>query len=177
MISGVPVKDLIFVDESGVNLGLTRSHARSPKGERARGKLSSKKGKNVSIIGAIGLNRVITQLSLSGSTDGVAFEAFIAQKLVPNLWQGACVVLDNYSIHKGEEVKALIQAVGARLVYLPPYSPDFSPIENCWSKLKNILRSLRPRNYSDLLIAIEKAFSQVSWQDLHNWFTHCCYCS
>jgi transposase len=85
--------------------------------------------------------------------------------------------MDNCSIHKGEEIKALIEAAGATLIYLPPYSPDFSPIENCFSKIKNTLRSISSRTYPDLVKAIAEAFSQVSLEDLKGWFTHCCYCT
>ena len=151
--------------------------ARAPKGKRARGKRPIKRGKNVSLIGALGFQGIITQISLVGAIDGLTFEAFISQKLVPKLWQGACVVMDNCSIHKGKEIEALIQAAGASLVDLPPYSPDFSPIENCWSKIKSILRSIGARNYPSLAKAIEEAFSQVSLTDIQSWFTHCCYCT
>jgi transposase len=123
-------QDLIFIDETGVDLALTRLGARSPRGSRARGKRPSKRGKRVSIISAINLKEVMAHCQLRGTTDGLAFEAFIAQKLVPKLWKGACVIMDNCSIHKGKEIKALIEAAGAILIYLPPYSPDFSPIEN-----------------------------------------------
>lgn len=160
-----------------MNLSLVRLFARAPKGKRAPGKRPIKRGKNVSVIGAISLNGVITQSSLLGAIDGLTFEAFISQKLVPQLWEGAYVVMDNCSIHKGKEIEALIQAAGANLIYLPPYSPDFSPIENCWSKVKSILRSLSPRNYPDLAKAIEEAFNKVSLQDIRNWFTHSCYCT
>jgi len=141
------------------------------------GKRPSKRGKRVSIISAINLKEVMTHCQLIGTTDGLTFEAFISQRLVPKLWKGACVIMDNCSIHKGKEIKALIEAAGAILIYLPPYSPDFSPIENCFSKIKNILRSIGARTYLDLLKAIEEAFSQVSLQDLKGWFTHCCYCT
>ena len=151
--------------------------ARAPKGKRARGERPIKRGKNVSLIGAIGLKGGITQISLIGATDGLTFEAFISQKLVPKLWEGAYVVMDNCSIHKGKEIEALIQAAGANLIYLPPYSPDFSPIENCWSKIKSVLRSIGARNYPDLAKAIEEAFNKVSLKDIQNWFTHCCYCT
>lgn len=109
-----------------------------------------------------------------GATDGLTFEAFISQKLVPHLWKGAYVVMDNCSVHKGKALENLIEMAGAKLIYLPPYSPDFSPIENCWSKIKSILRSIGARNYPDLAEAIETAFNKVSLSDLHNWFTHCC---
>ncbi len=170
-------KDLIFIDESGVNLALTRLFARAPKGQRAYGKRPQKRGKNVSLIGAISLSGVVTQINLIGTVDGLTFEAFIAQKLVPQLWVGACVVMDNCSIHKGKQIESLINQAGARLIYLPPYSPEFSPIENCWSKIKSLLRSLAARSYPDLAQAIEDAFKKVSLQDIHNWFTHCCYCT
>lgn len=170
-------ENLIFIDESGVNLALARLFARAPKGKRARGERPMKRGKNVSLIGAISLKGVITQISLIGATDGLTFEAFISQKLVPKLWKGACVIMDNCSIHKTKEIEALIQAAGANLIYLPPYSPDFSPIENCWSKIKSVLRSIGARNYPDLAKAIEEAFNQVSLKDIQSWFTHCCYCT
>jgi transposase len=168
---------MIFIDESGINLAMTRLFARSGRGERARGKRPSKRGQNVSLIGAISLNGLLTQIALLGSIDGLTFEAFIAQRLVPKLWKGACVILDNCSIHLGEDIEAWIRNAGARLIYLPPYSPDFSPIENCWSKIKHILRSMEARTYPDLLKAIEVAFEQVSLDDLRGWFTHCCYCT
>lgn len=177
LVRGILAKDLIFIDESGVNLALTRLYARSPKGQRARGTRPQKRGRNVSLIGALGFGGVIAQVSLLGATDGLTFEAFIAQRLVPNLWPGACVLMDNYSIHKGEEIEQWITQAGARLIYLPPYSPDFSPIENCWSKIKSVLRSIGARTYPDLAEAIEKAFEAVSLDDIRAWFTHCCYCT
>jgi transposase len=177
LIQGILAKDMIFIDESGINLAMTRLFARSPKGERARGKRPSKRGENVSLIGAISLGGLVTQIALRGSIDGLTFEAFISQKLVPKLWPGACVILDHCSIHLGEEIEKLINNAGARLIYLPPYSPDFSPIENCWSKIKNHLRSMGARSYPDLAKAIESAFAEVSLDDLRGWFTHCCYCT
>jgi transposase len=170
-------KDLLFIDESGVNLSMVRLLARSPKGQRAYSTRPQKRGKNVSLISAIGLKGLMAQVSLLGATDGLTFEAFVARKLVPKLWAGACVIMDNCSIHKGKEIEAMILSAGARLIYLPPYSPDFSPIENCWSKIKSLLRSMAARSYPDLATAIEDAFAQVSVEDLRGWFTHCCYCT
>ena len=151
-------KNLIFIDESGVNLALTRLHARSPRGQRAHGSKPQKRGKNVSIISALGFQGVLTRVSLFGAIDSLTFEAFVAQRLVPQLWPGACVILDNGSIHFGEAVASLIQQAGAHLLYLPPDSPDFSPIENCFSKIKSILRSIKARSYPNLDKAIEDAF-------------------
>lgn len=131
----------------------------------------------MSIISAISMNAVVTQVPVLGTTDRLTFEAFVSRKLVSKLWKGACVILDNCSIHYGEEVRQLIENAGATLIFLPPYSPDFSPIENCFSKIKSILRSLEARSYLELDKAIKEAFSQVSETDLKNWFTHCCYCA
>ena len=103
-------------------------------------------------------------------------QAFVIRKLIPNLWKGATVVWDNYSIHKGKEIERAIIAAGAKLIYLPPYSPDFNPIENCWSKIKNYLRSFGAKNYKDLDLAISEAYRQVSSKDIRNWFAHSCYC-
>lgn len=176
-LQAISPENLIFIDEAGVNLSLIRQFARAPKGKRARGTRPQKRSKNVSVIGAIGLKGVITKYSLVGATDGLTFEAFISQKLVPHLWEGAYVVMDNCSVHKGKEIESLIEMAGAKLIYLPPYSPDFSPIENCWSKIKSILRSIGARNYPSLAEAIETAFNKVSLNDIRNWFTHCCYCT
>ena len=118
------VQDLIFIDESGIDLALTRLRARAPKGQRAHGKRPSKRGKRVSMMSAITLKEVMVNFNVMGTTDGLTFEAFIAQKLVPKLWQGACVILDNCSIHKSEDVRRLIEDAGASLMFLPPYSPD-----------------------------------------------------
>ena len=175
-IRDIPVEDLVFLDEAGVNLALMRLYARAPRGHRARGNRPHKRGKNVSMIGAISLKGIITSTNLFGSVDGLTFEAFVIRKLIPKLWKGAVVVWDNYSIHKGQKIEEAIIKAGARLIYLPPYSPDFNPIENCWSKIKSVLRSIGARTYRDLDLAIASAYSQVSLKDIRNWFAHSCYC-
>lgn len=170
-------ESLVFIDESGINLALTRMRARSPRGQRAYGERPQKRGKNISLVGALSLDGVVTQQSVMGAVDGITFEAFIACKLVPNLRPGTWIIMDNCSVHKGEEVKRLIEEAGCHLIYLPPYSPDFSPIENCWSKVKAVLRAIGARTHPDLLKAVEEAFSRVSLKDIRNWFAHCCYCT
>lgn len=175
-IRDVRIEDLVFIDESGVNLGLIRLFAWAVRGQRAYG-AQPKRGKNVSIVAGLSLAGVVASAVILGAFDGLSFEAFVATRLVPNLWPGACVVMDNCSIHKDEEIRHLIEAAGAKLVYLPPYSPDFSPIENFWSKVKSILKTLGARTYQTLSDAIETAFGQASETDIKNWFAHCCYCS
>ncbi len=122
------------------------------------------------MISAIALKGILASINLLGSTDRLTFEAFVVRKLVPKLWKGATVVWDNYSIHKGKEIEKAIASVGAKLIYLPPYSPDFNPIEKLWSKVKNTLRSIGARTYQDLDLAIAEAYSQVSLKDIRNWF-------
>lgn len=167
---------MIFVDEAGSNLGMTLLYARSEKGTRAYGEVPCHRGENVSMISAISLKGVLTLIQLLGATQGIQFEAFIANVLLPLLWSGAYVIMDNARIHQEKYIRPLIESVGAHLIFLPPYSPDFSPIENCWSKIKQILRSLEPRNYLELKQAVQEALDRITLQDIHNWFTHCCYC-
>lgn len=128
------------------------------------------------MIGAIALKGIVASINILGATDGLTFEAFVLQKLVPNLWKGATVVWDNSTIHKGQEIEQALREAGAKLIYLPPLSPDFNPIENFWSKVKNTLRSLGARTYKALDLAISEAFSQVSLKDIRNWLAHSCYC-
>lgn len=161
----------------GVNLSLVRRNARSPKGTRARGSQPSRRGQNVSVLGAISLKKVVTAINLVGGIDRLTFEAFIVRKLVPELGKGAVVLLDNCSIHKGENIEKAIREAGAEILYLPPYSPDFSPIENFWSKIKSCLRSWGSRTYKALEEALAQAYAQVTEQDFYNWFTHGCDCT
>jgi Transposase and inactivated derivatives len=123
------------------------------------------------------VNEILTSVNLIGGTDAITFEAFIIRKLVPKLWKGACVVMDNCPIQPGRRSEKSYRKKGAKLIYLSPYSPDFSPIENLWSKLKIILRSIKTTNYQELGRAIEFAFGQVTSSNIFNWFTHCCYCT
>ena len=163
------------MDEAGVNLAMTRHHARSPKGKRAYGKAPANKGRNVTLVGALSIEGIIAAFSFQGGNDKHAFTTYVEQILVPNLWEGACVVMDNFSSHKVEGIREAIEAAGARLVYLPPYSPDFNPIENGWSKVKEFLRAQEARTYEALDLAITEALDAITPEDCIGWFTHGCY--
>jgi transposase len=113
----------------GVNLAISRRYARSLQGTRAYGDRPDGRGKNVTMIGAVSLQGFIATLTFQGGTDSLAFQTYVNEVLVPNL-------MDNFSSHEAVGIKAAIEAVGVRVVYLPPYSPEFNPIENCWSKVK-----------------------------------------
>ncbi len=125
-IREIRIEDLIFIDESGVNLAMLRLYARALKGQRARGTKPQKRGRNISMVTALSVEKVLASSNIYGSVDGVTFEAFIVTKLVPKLWKNACVVMDNARIHLGEMVKEAIEKVGATVIYLSPYSPEFS---------------------------------------------------
>jgi transposase len=169
-------EDLVFIDETGINLAMVRLYGRAPEGQRAYGERPLVRGKNVTLIGALGLTGFVAAWTTDGGINGDAFIGFVEQILIPNLWPGACVVMDNLPAHKVEEVRPAIEAVGARLVYLSPYSPDFNPIENCWSKLKQHLRSVAARTRDSLAQALSDAMNLVTLEDIRNWFAHCCYC-
>ena len=175
-VRDIKPENMIFIDEAGSNLGMTPLYGRSLKGTRAYGKAPVYRGKNVSMIGAIALKGLLVVFELLGAIQAIQFEAFIANIWVPLLWTGAYVMMDNARIHQEKFIRPLIEEVGAHLIFLPPYSPDFSPIENCWSKVKQIIRSLEPRNYAELHQAIQIAIQSITPEDIHNWFTHCCYC-
>ena len=168
----------MFIDEAGVNLAMTRLYARSPRGQRALGTRPQHRGQNVSMVDALTLKGPIAPLRVFGAMDGLTFEAYLLLRVLPNLWPGACVVLDNSPTHNSnEDIEKALATVGARLVHLPPYSPDFSPIEPFWSKVKAGLRTLGARTYQTLEKAIDLAYAKVSLQDIKNWFIFRCYCT
>ena len=159
----------------GSPLGLTRLYGRAAPGRRVLDRVPGDRGGNVSTIGAIGLEGIRTGLSVPGAIDGETMLFFIEDLLVPTLKRGDIVVMDNNSIHKLDEIEDAIEAAGAWVLFLPPYSPDLNPIETCWSKVKSRLRSLKPRTLPDLLGALVQAFSSITPHDILHWFQHCGY--
>jgi transposase len=164
-----------FIDETGSNLSLTRLYARSPKGKRAYGTITRKRGKNVTMITDLTLTGLGEAFIIDGAANGDIFEAYIEQILVPSLSSGEILVMDNCSIHKGEKVRQLIEACGCELRFLPAYSPDFSPIEEAFSKIKTILRGIGAKTREDLQKALEYAITTVTASDALGWFWHCGY--
>lgn len=175
ILGEVKLNDLVFIDETGVNLAMTRSYARAKKGKRAYSKCPYNRGKNITMIGAIAISGLLASLTFEGWTNKEAFLTYVKEVLVPQLWSGACVVMDNLPAHKATEVQKAIESAGARVVFLSPYSPDFNPIENCWSKLKEFLRTRESRTYQELDRAITEAINSVTEKDIVGWFTHRCY--
>ena len=159
----------------GSHLGLTRVYGRAAPGQRVLDQVPGDHGGNVSTIGAIGLEGIRTGLSVPGAIDGDTMLFFVEELLVPTLKRGDIVVMDNNPIHKLDEIEDAIEAVGAWVLFLPPYSPDLNPIETCWAKVKSLLRSLKPRTLPDLLAALVAAFSSITQGDILGWFRHCGY--
>jgi transposase len=163
------------VDETGVNIAMARRYARAPKGERASASAPINKGKNVTVLGALSLTGIVEVMTIDGSADGQVVSTFIQDVLVPALRPGQIVIMDNLSAHKVDGIQDAIEARGARLEYLPSYSPDLSPIEKCWSKVKAILRAKAARTRDSLDQAITEAVEMVTAQDARGWFAHCGY--
>ena len=165
----------VFVDEMGVHCGLTRLFARAFRGQRAVCAAPRNPGPNISVIGALGWDGVRAALSIEGAVDGAVLRVFLDQLLVPQLQAGDVVFMDNLATHRSAWVREKIEAVGAQLIYLPSYSPDFSPIENCWGKLKTFLRAVAARTRETLDQALTQAIETITLQDIEGWFKHCGY--
>ena len=166
---------LVFVDESGSHTSLTPLYAWAPKKERAVGSVPRNRGQNTTILGALSLAGVQAAMTLEGAADTLVFEAFVEQVLCPTLQPGQIVIMDNLSIHKSEATRELIQSCGCSLLFLPSYSPDLSPIEPAWSKLKAHLRRVGARAKDVLEEAIAEGLNLITAHDAKGWFKHCGY--
>ena len=167
---------LVFVDECGTNVGLAPLRARAPKGERAFGKAPRNRGKNTTLLASMGSGGMGPCLAVEGGTTSVVFEAYVEWILAPSLSPGQVVVLDNLSAHKGDRVRRLVEERGANLLFLPSYySPDFSPIEEAFGKLKALLRQEKARTKEALLEALGRALEAITPEDAKGWFGHCGY--
>jgi len=169
--------NLVFLDETGVMLGLARTHARSEKGTRVYDLKPFYRGSKVTAIGAISIKKIVALMTMDNSMDGKAFEVFVEKFLVPELWSGAVVIMDNLSAHKLASITTMIESVGAKIICLSPYSPDFNPIELWWSQLKSFLRSFSPTTTEMVDTIIAVALKLMNPQHLRNWFANCCYCT
>jgi transposase len=162
----------VFVDESSANITLTPRSARAPKGERAYGAVPRNYRHNLTLVAALIPAGMQASMTLEGPLDGDAFAAYVQHVLVPTLQPGQVVILDNLSVHKRLEIRLQIEQVGATLLFLPAYSPDFSPIEQAFSKLKSVLRRVQARTQEALEVAIAEALATISATDAVHWFRH-----
>lgn len=154
---------------------MTRTRGRAPRGQRVQGSAPHGHWKVTTMIGAIRLSGMAAAMTVDSSTDSDVFRTFVKQVLVPVLRRGDVVIMDNLSPHKATGVQDMIIAAGAKVCYLPPYSPDYNPIEGCWSKVKEFLRSAKARTQRKLERAIAQALGKVSASDASGWFQECGY--
>jgi transposase len=165
------VNKLIFLDESAVNTGMTRLYGRSLGNERVVDYVPDVRFERTSILSSMRANGEMVPFVFEGALNGELFKAYISQCLAPTLREGDIVIMDNLSSHKVKGVVDSIIAAGAKVIYLPPYSPDLNPIEMMWSKMKAYLRKVKARTKETLEAAIATALSLVSTSDILAWFT------
>jgi transposase len=174
-VAGLAAADLVFVDEAGVSVRMTRADARAPRPERAVGRVPRNHGKATSLVAALTPEGVQAPLRRLGAFNADSFAGYVEQALCPALRPGQVVVLDNLSVHKDRRVRQAIEAAGCRLAFLPPYSPDCSPIEPAFAKIKSTLRRVGARVQDALDAAIDQAVATITPQDARGFFRHCGY--
>jgi len=169
-LAAEPTAHLVFVDESGANTKMTRLRGRALGGQRLLARIPHGHYQTSTLISGIRLEGPCAPWLFEGPMNGEMFLAWVRQGLAPALRPGEVVILDNLATHKIRGVREALEAAGARLLYLPPYSPDFNPIEPMWSKIKQILRSRAPRTEDELLRAAKTAFNSISTADCKGFF-------
>jgi transposase len=174
-VAGIALRRYKFIDESGFNIAMTPLYGRAARGKRAIGSVPQNYGENLTLLGALSLLGLQAPMTVDGAVDGLVFEAYVQQVLCPSLEEGDVVVMDNLSAHKVKGIVEAIEAKGAKVIYLPPYSPDWNPIELCWSKLKSAIRGIEARTRESLEKAIGKVIKTISESDALGWFAHCGY--
>jgi transposase len=165
----------VFLDETGVNTSMDRRHGRAPRGQRLVDKVPLAHWQMTPLVAGVRGDAVVAPFALTGAMDGLTFESYVEQILVPSLRPGDIVVLDRLQAHRGRAVGRAIRKSGAGVWYLPPYSPDYNPIENIWAKVKSILRQTAARTQDALWEGLRQAVAAVTAQDCLNTFAHCGY--
>ena len=171
----MPVDKLVFIDESGASTDLQRLRGRSPRGQRCVASGPAGHWKTTTMIGAVGVQGPLACATLDGAVDTDSFTTWVHHDLCPQLRAGDVVVMDNLPAHKSAAIGKAIEAAGASLIYLPPYSPDFNPIENLWSKVKEALRAAAARTAEALGQAVAAAIASVTAADCRGFFEHAGY--
>lgn len=154
---------------------MTRRYGRAARGTRVHDVTPKNWGRNITVLGALSCQGLEAVMTVEGATDAAVFRAYVNEVLAPTLQAGDVVVMDNLGAHKVDGIQSAIEARGAVLIYLPPYSPDCSPIEPCWSKLKTCLRGIKARTRQTLDAALSHAIDTVTSADACGWFRHCGY--
>jgi transposase len=175
LIAALDVRRLTCVDESGVNLPMTRRYGRAPRGTRVIGRVPQNYGQHGTMLGTLGAQGIQAVMTVEGATDAEVFRTSVTRVLGPTLRPGDIVLRDHRRAHKAVGVQQALARRGARLLYVRPYSPDLSPIEPCWSKVKTALRKAKARTRDALDTAITRALTTVTAADAHSWFEYCGY--
>ena len=170
-----PLEHLKFIDECGAHLGMTRLFGRAAPGERVVEATAGYSGTHYTIVATLGLQGITAPWLFEGAMNRTAFETYVGHVLAPTLRPGDLVLIDNLSAHKGDPIGKLIEACGAQVYFLPPYSPDLNPIELCWAKAKTVLRSAKARTFDALVDALCEALGAINPADARAWFAHCGY--
>ena len=163
------------MDEAGSRTDLTRLYGRAQPGERVVEAVPAGHYKQLTMVGSLKLDGQAACMTLEGAIDGDSFLAYVDQVLCPTLREGDVVVLDNLSSHTGAKVEEAIAGRKAKLLFLPPYSPDLNPIEKMWSKVKQFLRQAKARTQEALEVAIKQALTTITAADAQGWFESCGY--
>jgi transposase len=166
---------LRFIDEAGANLAMTRLRGRAPRGERVHESVPRNYGPQTSLIGTLSVTGVEAVMTLEGAVDTSAFNAYVEHLLRPTIKPGDVLVLDNLTAHHASRIEEVAAECGAEVIWLSPYSPDFSPIELMWSKIKTALRAAKARTREELERAFKAALELITSTDCSGWFTHCGY--
>jgi transposase len=166
---------LVFVDEIGTHTSLASLYVYSPIGERAFFKIPRNRGKNTTLLTSINQGGMGPSMAVEGATTSRVFETYVKRLLAPTLRPAQVVVMDNLGAHRPRRIRELIEAKGCELIYLPPYSPDFNPIEEALSKVKHLLRRSGARTKEALIEAMGRALAAVSAGDVRGFFAHCGY--
>src|SRR5258708_10742707 len=172
IIAQLKAEDVVIVDESGSRIGMVPLYARAPRGLRAYDRVIRNYRRNVTLLASMDLKGMQAAMTVEGAVDEATFEIFIQKVLLPTLRPGQIVMMDNLSSHKTERIEELITAAGCQLLFLPGYSPDLSPIEEAFSKLKAFFRRCRCKTMRALLEAIKRGLANITSSDANGWFAH-----
>lgn len=174
-LTSLDASKLVFVDESGFRLGSMTTYGWSPRGHDANGKYVAGQWTNMTILGAIALDGHRGMMSIDAATSGDVFLAYVTQVLIPNLKRDDIVVMDNLAAHKRADIRLAIESCGAKVLFLPPYSPEYNPIERMWSKLKTLLRRCQTSTKAAFDVALTNALELITVNDIAAWTTYAGY--
>lgn len=174
-IKTIPPDKLVFLDEAGFNLAMTRLYARSHSAERCFSIRPANRGGNISLVGSIRLSGLVAMYPYDGAIDGYRFLDYLANQLLKSLNPGDVLVMDNFRVHHIEPVREMLLKAEIRLLFLPPYSPELNPIEEAWSKVKAIFRGFEAKTISSFVDALKETYDAITVENIKGWFQHAGY--